>query len=217
MQLPADIHIITEGVHKVKNAIQHATEAVTEHEHSKFSHQFLPTWSENYVCVGGGSSLSWGSLELFWAWQLKYNAHYKNVPSLHPAQGLVGSWMLQSTLFIKQYLDWGIGALGLAYQLNAGPILLYQCVLQCLAFVLKVKVNEIYIICEMKPKLSFMKTTRLWKAFIFLGCLQCFTLCSTDLGFGGKLQQRSFCRVLPRFSPPLSLLSIRIYTFTSKQ
>lgn len=147
------------------------------------------TWSENYVCVGEeGSSLSWGSLELSWAWQLKYNAHYKNLPSLHPAQGLVGSRVLQSSLFIKQHLDWGIGALGLAYQLTAGPILLYQCVLQCLAFVLKARVNEIYIICEMKPKLLFMKTTQLWTAFIFLGCLQCFTLCSTDLGFGGKLQ-----------------------------
>lgn len=116
------------------------------------------------MCVGEGSSLSWGSLEQSCS---RYNTCNKNIPSLHPAQVSVASWVLWSSLSIKKYLDWETGALGLAYQLTASHILLYQCVLQVIAFVLKAKVNEIYIICERKSKLSFMKKTWYWKTSIF--------------------------------------------------
>lgn len=101
----------SESVLKGKNGTKCATEAVTEHEHSKFSHWFLPTWSENYACLGEGSSLSWSSFELSGVWQMKYNARGRNIPSQNPAQGWAASCVLQSSLSIKQYRDWGIGAL----------------------------------------------------------------------------------------------------------
>lgn len=138
---------------RLENATKCLTEAVIEHEHSKLSHQFLPTGGENCMCIKEGSSLLWGSLELCRVWQVTYKVSSGNILSLHSEQG-----MAASKVSLTLCLVWGAGPLGFAQHWLLSSHCLAKLVNNSFTFVLKAKLKEMYIIYELNSRLSFMKT-----------------------------------------------------------
>lgn len=157
----------SESVQKVKNATKCATEAVTEHEHSEFSHQlYLPRLKT--TCVYGHVHHIHEVLLNFpncdrWSIRhaIKTSPPYSWCRAWWPAGCYKGGYPSNST-WTGEWVHLDL-ATNWCLVLSCFTNVFYR----RLAFVLKAKVNEICIICDMKYKLSYGEKNVILKGFNF--------------------------------------------------
>lgn len=194
---------------RLENATKCLTGAVIEHEHSQLSHQFLPSGSENYVCIREGLSLSWGSLELCRVWQVRYEVCSEHTPSSHPEQGMAASCVSLTLLLL-----WAPGPLGFAYH-----CLLSSCCISKLVLYFcpksRVKWNMYHLWAEFLAVI--FKNNGMTESFHFFAFSRVLHYVPHRWSLVVSFHWEFFSAVLPRFPPPLSLSSIKTYIHESNQ